>query len=109
MIQFSQRLQFMAAAVVIAGALIKISHLHSSGDSLLFAGFFASGVAGILEYIYSSERNFNSITKLIASIIICLAIIVDLTFGTSIFPFAIILLAISFFSSAMPKQKIPKQ
>ena len=108
MIQLSQRLQLISAAVVIAGALIKIFHLHSSGDYLLFAGFFASGVGGIIEFIYSTERNFNSIAKLIASIIICIAIIIDLTFATSIFQFAIILLAISFFSSAMPKQKIPK-
>ena len=108
MIRISQRLQFISAAVVIVGAAIKIFHLHSSGDYLLFAGFFASGIGGIIEYIYSSERNFNSIAKLIASIVICLAVIIDLLFATSIFPFAIILLAISFFSSAMPKQKIPK-
>ena len=108
MIKLAQRLQLISAIVVIAGTTIKIFHLHSSGDSLLFAGFFASGGAGILEYIYSSERNFNSIAKLIASILICLAIIFDLIFATNIFPFAIIVLAISFFSSAIPRQKIPK-
>ena len=108
MIKLAQRLQLISAIVVIAGATIKIFHLHSSGDSLLFAGFFASGGAGILEYIYSSERNFNSIAKLIASIIICLSIIVDLTFATNTFPIAIVILAISFFSSVMPRQKISK-
>lgn len=108
MIQFSKRLQIIAAIVVIVGALIKIFHLHTSGDSFLFAGFFAAGIAGVIEFIYSGERNFNSYSKLIASVVICLAIVVDLTFATTTFPFAIILLAISFFSSAMPKQKIPK-
>lgn len=108
MTKVTQRVQFLSAFIVIAGAVIKIFHLHSSGDALLFAGFFASGVAGIIEFLYSTERNFNSIAKLVASIVICAAIISDLTFATSIFPFAIILLAISFFSSAMPKQKIPK-
>jgi hypothetical protein len=108
MILLSKRLQFIAAAVVIIAALIKIFHLHSSGDYLLFAGFFASGVSGIIEFIYSTERNFNSLAKLIASVVICLAVVIDLTFATRIYPFAIILLAISFFSSAMPQQKIPK-
>ena len=51
MIKISQRLQFISAAVVIVGATIKIFHLHSSGDYLLFAGFFASGIGGIIEYI----------------------------------------------------------
>ena len=108
MILLSKRLQLIAAAVVIIGALIKILHLHSSGDYLLFAGFFVSGSAGIIEFIYSTERNFNSIAKLIASIIICLSIIVDLTFATNTFPIAIVILAISFFSSVMPRQKISK-
>ena len=109
MIQLSKRLQFIAAIVVIIGALIKIFHLHTSGDYLLFAGFFTSGIAGVIEFIYSTERNFNVYAKLIASVVICLAIVADLTFATTTFPFAIILLAISFFSSAMPRQKIPKQ
>ncbi len=101
----SNRLQVIAAIVVMAGALIKILHLHSSGDYLLFAGFFSSGIAGIIEFVYSQQRNFSAFAKLTASIIICLAVIFDLTLATSIFPFAIVLLAISFFSSAMPNKK----
>ena len=108
MIQLLKRLQIISAIAIIIGALIKIFHLHSSGDYLLFAGFFTTGAAGILGFWYSSERNFNSYAKLAASAVICVAIIIDLTFATHTIPFAIILLAISFFSSVMPRQKIPK-
>ena len=108
MIQLANRLQIISAIVVIAGAFVKLFHLHPSGDYLLFAGFFTSGVAGIIEFIYATEKNFNSYAKCIASVVICLSIVSDLTFATKTFPFAIILLAVSFFSSALPRQKIPK-
>jgi hypothetical protein len=108
MTQLLKRLQIISAIAIIIGALIKIFHLHSFGDYLLFAGFFASGATGILGFWYFPERNFNSYAKLAASAVICVAIVIDLTFATHTFPFAIILLAISFFSSVMPRQKIPK-
>jgi len=109
MIQLSKRLLLVSAIVVIAGAILKFFHLFQpTGDYLFYAGFFGSGMAGILEFT-SSERNFNTVVKLIASIGLCVAVLLDVMFATSFLQFAIALLAVSFFGSALPRQKIPKK
>jgi hypothetical protein len=107
MIQLSKRLVLLGTIAVIIGALIKILNFPY-GDYLLYAGFFISGVGGILDYITSTQRDFNAYAKLITSIFMCIAVVIDLIFGTNTFYFAVILLAISFFSAALPSRKISK-
>ncbi len=103
-----KKIQFLSTILVIAGALIKVFHIHPSGDYFVWAGLFLYGVSGIADALYSSEKNFNSYARLIASAALCIAIILDLLLATNLLPFAIIFLVISFISSILPNQKITK-
>ena len=104
----SKRIQYISAILVIVGALLKISHLHPSGSYLIAGGFFLYGIAGILEFSFSSTRAFHSYAKLVASVLICLAVTADLIFGTKSIYIALIFLGVSLVSSVLPQRKIPK-
>ena len=108
MIKLSKSLQYIAAFLLVIGVLLKISHVIPYGIYVTSSGLLIYALAGILEFSFSSIRTFNTYSKLIASVLIFIASIYDLIYTTSTIYIALIFLAITFISSALPQNKIPR-